>query len=98
MRQSADFRFKLRAPKSLHLLESCTFGDGLGALRRDFFFLPNVVGRLILQQIPRLFVSNCYSANFFGKLSSLNRYSFIMVQGLCGCPQYLCGSKENILY
>ena len=24
MRQSADFRFKLRAPKSLHLLESCT--------------------------------------------------------------------------
>ena len=24
MRQSADFRFQLRAPKSLHLLESCT--------------------------------------------------------------------------
>jgi len=27
MRQNADFRFKLRAPKSLHLLESCTFID-----------------------------------------------------------------------
>ena len=27
MRQSADFRFKLRAPKLLHLLETCTFID-----------------------------------------------------------------------
>ena len=25
MRQSADFRFKLRTPKLLHLLESCTY-------------------------------------------------------------------------
>ena len=25
MRQSPDFRFQLRAPKSLHLLESCTY-------------------------------------------------------------------------
>ena len=33
MRQSADFRFKLRAPKSLHLLESCTYVETVSRQR-----------------------------------------------------------------
>ena len=37
MRQSADFRFKLRAPKSLHLLKSCTFIVSIGLSQKLYF-------------------------------------------------------------